>query len=104
MDAGQLITDARNQAGLTQTELASRMGTHQSVVARWETGKTQPSLETLARAVEAAGLELTVKISARDAEATIDHRFRPNNDLAHALAQLHQQTADQARLLWIKGR
>jgi len=80
------------------------MGTHQSVVARWETGKAQPSLETVARAVDATGLELTVMISAPDAQAMTDGRFKLNDDLTQALIELKQLGAEQARLRWIQGR
>ncbi len=41
--------DARNRAGLTQQELARRMGTAQPMVARLESGRTRPSMRTLDR-------------------------------------------------------
>ena len=104
MNAGQLIADARAQTGLTQTELASRMGTHQSVVARWESGKTQPSFETVARAVSAAGLELTVTISKPGSNKRSAYRLNPTDELARAVMELEQLSFDQARLRWIKGR
>lgn len=50
---GNLIRDARRQRQLTQTELASALGTSQSAVARIEQGKQNLSLETLARISEA---------------------------------------------------
>ncbi len=103
MDAGQLIAKARNRAEITQTELASRMGTHQSVVARWETGKTQPTLETVIRAVEAAGLELTMTISgsASDPEISASNR---TDETARLVEELRQMNADRARIAWIKAR
>ena len=103
MDAGQLIVEARKRAGLTQTELASRMGTHQSVVARWETGKTQPTLETVVRAVEAAGLELTVAISGSDPDPELSVSSR-KDEATRLMRELHQTTAYQTRLAWIKAR
>lgn len=63
---GQLVTEARKRAGLTQAELAARMGTHQSVVARWETGRSLPSFENVRRAVRASGLDLVVGLSVLD--------------------------------------
>jgi transcriptional regulator with XRE-family HTH domain len=42
----QLI-QARMNAGLTQEEVAIRMGTTQSVIARLESGRTLPSVKTL---------------------------------------------------------
>jgi transcriptional regulator with XRE-family HTH domain len=51
---------ARADAGLTQEELAERMGTKQAVVARWEGGKVMPSTRTLARLAKATGTTLRV--------------------------------------------
>ena len=103
MEAGTLIGEARKRAGITQTELASRMGSHQSMVARWETGKTQPTLETVIKAVEAAGQELTVNISgsAHDPERSVSGQ---EDDTARLIQELRQMNADQARISWIKGR
>jgi len=103
MDAGQLIVEARKRAQMTQTELASRMGTHQSVVARWETGKTQPTLETVSRAVEAAGLELTVNISGSDPDP--ERSVSGHEDETTRLIQeLQRMNADQARIAWVRAR
>ena len=46
---------ARVEAGLTQEEVAKRMGTTQSVVARIEGGRSLPSIKTLYRYAEATG-------------------------------------------------
>lgn len=55
---GRLLSEARRRAGLTQRELARRAETSQSVVARIEQGRTDPSTATLARLLAAAGFEL----------------------------------------------
>jgi transcriptional regulator with XRE-family HTH domain len=62
MIGGQLIAEARKRAGLTQTELADRMGSHQSVVARWETGRTHPDFDTVVSVVRTAGFELGIAL------------------------------------------
>jgi ribosome-binding protein aMBF1 (putative translation factor) len=51
----QAIIQARIKRGLTQEELAKRMGTTQSVIARLESGRTLPSSRTLLRVAEATG-------------------------------------------------
>ena len=51
---------ARADAGLTQEQLAERMGTKQEVVARWEGGKVMPSTRTLARIAKATGTTLQI--------------------------------------------
>ena len=52
---------ARAQAGLTQTDLARRLHTTQSVVSRMESG-VNVSIETLARFAEACGSRLQVQM------------------------------------------
>ena len=51
---------ARSEAGLTQEQLAERMGTKQEVIARWEGGKVLPSTRTLARLAKATGTRLEI--------------------------------------------
>ncbi len=54
------LIGARAQAGLTQEELAQRMGTTQSAIARMESGKGRPSTSTLAKVAKATGTKLRV--------------------------------------------
>jgi transcriptional regulator with XRE-family HTH domain len=65
------VIAARNRAGLTQMQLARKMGTTQPVVARMEGGRVQPSLRTLQRLAEATGSRLTIRFEARHAERTL---------------------------------
>jgi transcriptional regulator with XRE-family HTH domain len=66
--SGLLIAEARKRALLTQAQLADRLGSHQSVIARWESGRSKPDFETVRRAVRAAGFELGVSIQRADDE------------------------------------
>ncbi|MBA3430383.1 MAG: helix-turn-helix transcriptional regulator [Actinobacteria bacterium] len=61
--AGNLLKLARNDAGLSQHELARRAGTSQATLSAYERGRKSPSLETLARIVRAAGLDLRIQIT-----------------------------------------
>lgn len=58
------ILKARAEAGLTQAELAARIGTTQSAVARLESasGKPSPSIATLKRYASALGYRLQVRL------------------------------------------
>lgn len=56
------LVAARARAGLTQTEVAERMGTSQSMVARLESGKRPPSLRTVQRYAQAVGARAVVRI------------------------------------------
>ncbi|MGH8828371.1 MAG: helix-turn-helix domain-containing protein [Jiangellaceae bacterium] len=67
MDAAQLVSRARIDARLTQTEMAQRAATSQAAVARYEAGTTSPSVRTLERLLRAAGK--TLVLSAVDAPA-----------------------------------
>jgi DNA-binding XRE family transcriptional regulator len=55
---------ARLRAGLSQAELAARMRTSQSTIARLESGQTLPSTKTLLRYAEATGSKFHVRLSA----------------------------------------
>jgi len=52
-----VVRAARQQAGLTQRELAERVGTTQSAIARWEAGADSPRLDTLSTLLRACGVE-----------------------------------------------
>jgi transcriptional regulator with XRE-family HTH domain len=56
------LADHRRQAGLSQTEVAARMGTSQSTVARLEAGEVDPRLSTLDRYAQALGGQLQVEV------------------------------------------
>ncbi|HZJ49806.1 MAG TPA: helix-turn-helix transcriptional regulator [Actinomycetota bacterium] len=73
MRGGHLVQEARLRAGLSQKALAQRMGTSQSLIARWEQGKVSPRYESVVRA---CGLDLSVGIYNYDLEADILIRER----------------------------
>ncbi|MFO1068942.1 MAG: helix-turn-helix transcriptional regulator [Geminicoccaceae bacterium] len=56
------LAAARGRAGLTQAQLAARMGTTQTVIARLERGRTKPSTRTLERFAEATGSRLRITL------------------------------------------
>lgn len=59
--ARELIA-ARARVGLTQADVAERMGTTQSVVARIESGRRQPSMRTVQRYAQAIGCRAVVRL------------------------------------------
>lgn len=56
------LIKARKASGLTQGEVAARMHTTQSVIARLESGRAMPTLETLSKYAQATGNKLNVRI------------------------------------------
>jgi transcriptional regulator with XRE-family HTH domain len=55
-----LLIEARTRAKLSQAELAKKMGTSQSTIARLESGSARPSLSTLERFAKATGMKMRV--------------------------------------------
>jgi len=55
-----VISKARANAGVTQVELAKRMGTTQTAIARLESGRVAPNTSTLQRFAEAIELRLVI--------------------------------------------
>lgn len=56
--AAALIREARTVAGLTQAELAARLGVSQSAIAKLERAGSNPTVETLDRTLRATGHRL----------------------------------------------
>ena len=56
----EAMVQARTHAHLTQAQLARRMGTTHAVIARLESGRTQPWTRTLERLAEATGMRLRI--------------------------------------------
>lgn len=64
LDVGEKVRDAREAAGFSQRELASRMGTSQAAVARLEAGGVGATLTTLQKMAAALDLKVTIELSA----------------------------------------
>jgi transcriptional regulator with XRE-family HTH domain len=64
-----MIRLSREDLGLTQQQLAARMGSTQSIIARWESGEHSITMGALSRIAEALGVAFKVHFGARgDAE------------------------------------
>jgi transcriptional regulator with XRE-family HTH domain len=53
------LAEARHDAGLTQMELAVKLGCNLSSVTQWESGVRRPTLDNLRRLAEALGVTLS---------------------------------------------
>lgn len=62
---GELV-EVRREAGLSQTVVAARMGTSQSVVARLESGSVDVRLSTLERYAAAVGRGVDLQVRRAD--------------------------------------
>lgn len=83
--SGVIVRAARLEAGLTQRELAERVGTTQSAVARWEAGAESTRLDTLASLLRACGFEG-------------DLTFRRHDDVDRAQIREHLALSPSERL------
>ena len=57
------IVEARHAAGLTQGEVAARLGTTQSAIARLENAHHLPSLDLLSRYAAVLGRKLDIRLA-----------------------------------------
>ena len=67
-EIARLIRDTRQRRGLTQFDLADRLGSTQSTVARWESGRHDFQVGTVARIAQALGFALVLRFDAAKAE------------------------------------
>jgi DNA-binding XRE family transcriptional regulator len=72
LEPGFAVARLRMMRGLTQQELAERVGTHQSSISRLESGEQEPSLSFLRRVVYALNGRLEVRIWAREDARTVE--------------------------------
>jgi ribosome-binding protein aMBF1 (putative translation factor) len=57
----QILLEARKESGMTQSELADKIGADKSYISRVERGITVPSISTFYRMVSAMGLSVELK-------------------------------------------
>ena len=57
----QILLDARKKAGLTQAQLAARIGADKGYISRLERGLTVPTVSTLYKIAAAMGLTVTLQ-------------------------------------------
>ena len=98
MSGGDLIREARRRAGLSQAELADRAATTQSGIARWESGRTSPSLDDIQRLIRLCGFDLEVAIVAYDG-SDLAQADRLRDLTPQERVDRHQRLASQLRVL-----
>ena len=104
--AAGLIRTARDMANLTQAGLAERAGVTQQAISAYETGRMDPTFATLTRLVEAAGLELRVRLVPRDYHDEGLDAFLESLPAARRteLEAQRRERAEAARLQRVKGK
>lgn len=90
-----MIRDARQSAGLSQTELARRADVAQSVISAYENDQREPGLAMLTKLIEAAGHSLVVRIEPTPGmrkglpDTPLGRRLRRHRRAINALANAH---------------
>jgi transcriptional regulator with XRE-family HTH domain len=91
VDTGAVIRRAREEAGLSQSELAQRAGTSQAAISVYESGRKKPSVETLSRILTAAGARLAVEPAPAERPKQNGRRLLDVLALAEALPSRHER-------------
>lgn len=92
----RLVQDVRLHAHLTQRELAKRVGTSQSAIAKLEQGGSNPTIETLERCAAAAGLAVQFTLIPLPLADPVVERYKL--DVDRTLLRENLRTSVHARL------
>ena len=90
----RLVALARRRAGLTQRDLAGRAGTPQSVIARIESGRANPTVTTVERLLNATGYELQLHLVPGPPPDPVIERYKQDVDRT-LLRENLKKTPDQ---------
>jgi transcriptional regulator with XRE-family HTH domain len=94
VSVGDHIRIARRQLGLSQQDLATRVGVTRSTIVQWESGATEPSSKKLGLIAHVVGLRLE-ELLTDPPEPTTRQKIEPEQTVdASAFEQLAQ--------LWLK--
>lgn len=94
-----LVLDARQHANLTQRDLAERLGTSQSAIARLEQGATNPTMSTLVRTFAAAGFEVRMELVPLSATDPVVERYKQDVDRTLLRENLGKPVDERLRTL-----
>lgn len=89
MTIGDMIKIARQEAGLTQTQLAERLDIPFQSISQWERGKRQPKKESLQRIALALGLDSDFFLSAREEAIEFSRRNFQFDSVARLLMAIY---------------
>jgi transcriptional regulator with XRE-family HTH domain len=97
--AAALLQSARHRAALSQRELAVRIGTSQSAIARLEAGAANPTIETLVRWAAATGHTLRVEFVPADPPDPVVERYKRDVDRTLLRENLRKSVDERLRSL-----
>lgn len=102
---GDRITGAREAAGLSQTELARRLGVKLTTIRAWEDDQAEPRANKLQMLAGLLGVSIMWLLTGRGdgLDSPEPHQALPD-DLLALLAELRQVRLEQARMADRMGR
>lgn len=104
-EAHRFLQEARERAAMTQRELAERVGTSQSAIAKLEQGTTNPTIDTLARCAAATGFALRIELVPLPSHDPVVERYKQDVDRSLLRENLRKPIDDRLRTLaeWQKA-
>jgi transcriptional regulator with XRE-family HTH domain len=103
-ESASLIRTARTDARLTQAELAKRMGTTQTAIARLERRGANPTVATLRKALSAAGHRLELSAAPQPSSVDLPQLLRHMKLTAAKRLAAHQAAYDGMREVMAERR
>lgn len=97
--AGHALANARLASGLSQHELAKRVGTAQGSVAKLERGSTNSTIETLVRYAQALDCEWHLELVPRSVSDPVVERYKADVDLTLLRENLKRSPDERLRSL-----
>src|SRR5437764_190102 len=98
-DVHRLMQEARERAGLTQRELAARVGTSQPAIAKLEQGTSNPTVDTLARCAAATGFVLRLELVPLPPQDPVVERYKQDVDRSLLRENLRKPIDERLRTL-----
>lgn len=89
MTIGERIKEFRLKAGLTQSELAEKLGIPYQSIGQWERGLRSPKIETLQKIAEALGVE-PWELMGYDGSIRVDTGKHSDKPLSEQIEDLHK--------------
>ena len=96
---GRRLQEARQHAHLTQRDLAERVGTSQSAIAKLEQGDGNPTIDTLARCAAAAGFAVQLTLVPLPVADPIIERYKRDVDRTLLRENLRKTVAERLQSL-----
>lgn len=94
-----VVTEARKRAKLTQRELARRAHAAQPLVARIESGRANPTVETIDRLLGAAGFQLRLELIPKETPDPVIEAYKRDVDRTLLIENLRKTPAQRVQTL-----